>query len=144
MSACLLCGARPGRPRSLPGAAGPVTACPACALAVRRSAERTDPDLETPLAPLLASSDNLAMSGRPRERRGRRPAIAERLRAARAARGIGQHAAAAELGITPSMLAEYESGSRRPSVLSTLALTAWSCASLRELSDLFPHVPKEP
>jgi transcriptional regulator with XRE-family HTH domain len=51
---------------------------------------------------------------RPRLRRGRRPGLAEKIRAARAARGLSQHAAAAELGVSVSVLATIETGARQP------------------------------
>jgi len=56
--------------------------------------------------------------GRPRTKRGPRGKIAEALRAARAARGVTQARAAAELGITQPVLAGWESGARRPSGLA--------------------------
>jgi transcriptional regulator with XRE-family HTH domain len=67
---------------------------------------------------------------RPRERKGPRPALAEKLRAARAARGLTQHAAAAELEISVSRLAEIESGTRRVSLLAEKYLCAWAAESL--------------
>lgn len=69
---------------------------------------------------------------RPRQRRGRRPDLAERIRAARAARGLTQHAAAAELGISPSTLATIETGARKPHGLPLLALEWWAALSLGE------------
>ena len=76
--------------------------------------------------------------GRPRERRGRRPAIGERLRAARAARGISQETAARELGISTAVLAHYESGGRNPSALARRFLEVWAAASLGEPLNIIP------
>jgi transcriptional regulator with XRE-family HTH domain len=84
------------------------------------------------------------MAGRPRERRGPRPPIAHKLRAARAARGLSQHAAAAELEIPPAVLAEYESGSRQPSGLAKKYLEAWAAACLGEPYSLIPTDKKQP
>ena len=78
------------------------------------------------------------MAGRPRLKRGRRPAVAERLRAARAARGLSQVEAAAELGIPSPMLAAYESGTRSPSTLAGRFLEAWAAACLGEPYDIIP------
>ncbi len=80
---------------------------------------------------------------RPRERKGRRPALAEKLRAARAARGLTQYQAAAELGIAPSTLAVFESGHRKPHGLPLLALEAWAAESLGEPCSLIRKNPKE-
>ncbi len=74
--------------------------------------------------------------GRPRERKGRRGSVAERLRAARAARGLTQHQAAAELGILPPVLAAYETGARHPSGLAWKYLSLWTAAALGEALDI--------
>lgn len=78
------------------------------------------------------------MAGRPRERRGPRPPIAHKLRAARAARGLSQHAAAAELEIPAAVLAQYESGTRQPSGLARKYLEAWAAACLGDRYDIIP------
>jgi hypothetical protein len=52
---------------------------------------------------------------------------------------MSQATAAAELGMALSKLAEYETGSRRPSTLARLALEWWAALSLGEpvsLNDL--------
>ncbi len=84
------------------------------------------------LARDVSLEDNSAMAGRPRSQRGPRGALADRLRAAREARGISQSEAAAELGIARSWLAMVESGSRKPQGLARLALLAWCAESLGE------------
>lgn len=85
--------------------------------------------------PHLASierRDRITKMARPRTRRGRRGIVAERLRAARAARGLTQSEAARELGIPVPNLAKYETGSMRPSALAALALEWWCQAALGE------------
>lgn len=64
-------------------------------------------------------------SGRPRSRKGPRGKLAEALREARAARGLSQHAAAEELGVSQSVLAVFESGARRPRGLALRGLLCW-------------------
>lgn len=59
-----------------------------------------------------------AKVGRRRTRRGPRGKLAEALREARKARGLSQHAAAADLAIPQSALGAWESGARRPSGLA--------------------------
>ena len=81
---------------------------------------------------------------RPRVRRGRRPKLAEKIRAARAARGLTQHAAAAELGVSVSVLATIETGARQPHGLALLGLRAWCAESLGEPISLIDREPKEP
>lgn len=95
-----------------------------------------------PLRPYCSTGIMLSMA-RPRIRRGPRPALGRRLIEARARRGLSQAAAAAECGVSLNAWAHYETGSRRPSALARLALEAWSAPSLRELHELFPHVPNE-
>jgi transcriptional regulator with XRE-family HTH domain len=86
--------------------------------------------------------DNRLMP-RPRLRPGRRPELAERIRAARATRGLTQHAAAAELGVSVSVLATIETGARKPQGLALLALRAWCAESLGEPFSMI-RKPKEP
>ena len=56
--------------------------------------------------------------GRPRTTRGPRGKLAEALRAARAARGITQAEAAANLGVPQPTVAGWESGARKPAGLA--------------------------
>lgn len=73
---------------------------------------------------------------RPRARSGRRPELAEKMRAARAARGLTQHEAAVELHMAQSALAALESGTRKPRGIVEIALRAWcsECVSGRPVS----------
>lgn len=93
----------------------------------------------SPLAVYRPRGSMERMAGRPRLRKGRRPAIAERLRAARAARGISQVEAAREFGILSTMLAGIESGTRTPSTLARKYLEAWAAACLGEPYDIIPR-----
>lgn len=75
---------------------------------------------------------------RGRQRPGPRPELAKRLRAARAARGLTQQVAAAELGIATSALAAFETGSRKARGLDELALRAWAAECLGEKFSMIP------
>lgn len=79
---------------------------------------------------------------RPRQKKGPRPAIAQRLRAARETRGLTQIAAARELGIADTTLASWESGTRRPSTLARRYLEAWAAACLGERYAIIPEETK--
>lgn len=79
------------------------------------------------------------MAGRPRLKKGPRPAVAYRLREARAARGLSQVQAAREIGVLPTWLAGVESGTRRPNTLACKYLEAWAAASLGESYDIIPR-----
>jgi DNA-binding transcriptional regulator YiaG len=58
---------------------------------------------------------------------------------------LSQHAAAAGLGVSVSVLATIETGARKPRGLALLALRAWCAESLGEdLRTVFPFIPKEP
>ena len=70
--------------------------------------------------------------GGPRSRKGPRGKLAEALRAARAARGMTQHEAAADLGVGQPAFAKWETGSRRPSGLTLrYLLEVWIPRSLK-------------
>lgn len=82
---------------------------------------------------ILEMEGPIGRAGRPRQRRGRRGKLGELLRAARAARGLSQEAAARELGIARTMLAQYETGAQRPVGLALrYLLEVWIPRSLEE------------
>lgn len=74
----------------------------------------------------------IGRSGRPRKLRGPRGKVGDLLRAARAARGLSQVAAARELGIDRATLGQYETGSARPVGLARrYLLEVWIPRSLK-------------
>lgn len=77
-----------------------------------------------PTAPLAACDTNTAM-GRPRLRREPRGPFAEKLRAARAIRGMTQVEAAADLGVARVTLARWESGAHVPVGIVLQAAADW-------------------
>ena len=98
-----------------------------------RSGTRTDP---TSASKRLSSMRTIASMARPRERKGPRGKFANRLRAARAARGLTQERAALELRVTRPTLALYETGGGRPEGPARMYFDLWICAALGEPLDL--------
>lgn len=69
--------------------------------------------------------------GRPRTRRGRRTALAEGLRAARATLGLTQRQAAKLLGVHQVTIAKYEADMKRPRGLALRGLEEWIARTLK-------------
>lgn len=81
-----------------------------------------------PIAHVVASDTNTGM-GRPRLRRGPRGPFAEKLRAARASRGMTQAEAAADLGVERVTLSRWESGTHVPVGIIRRAAEDWIAKS---------------
>jgi len=73
--------------------------------------------------------DTIELVARPRLRRGPRGSFADRLRAARAARGFTQEAAALDLGIGRVTLSRWESGTHIPRGIVLRVVEEWIAAS---------------
>src|SRR6478735_7396345 len=74
------------------------------------------------------------------------PQMGERLRAARAARGLSLRVLASRLGVSPSLISQIETGRANPSVSTLYAIAAELDVSLDELlfNDRRPPEPEPP
>ena len=63
--------------------------------------------------------------GRPRKRKGRRGAFAERFRIARHALGLSQEGAAESLGVSRVTVARWETGDKEPAGLARKFVESW-------------------
>ena len=75
------------------------------------------------------------MKARPRFRRGPRGAFADAFRAARAARGMTQAEAAADLGVGRVTVACWETGSHQPDGLARRFVDEWIAKSSKGARD---------
>ena len=70
--------------------------------------------------------------GRVRLRRGPRGSFADRLRAARALRGLSQDAAGPAIGVNRVTLARWETGANKPRGIVKRVVEEWIAASRKE------------
>lgn len=68
--------------------------------------------------------------GRPRTRRGPRPAVAQRLIETRRRLGLSQAKAASDLGVSLATLARWEAGLDRPSRMAERLIFFWFATRL--------------
>lgn len=88
---------------------------------------------------MLYVQQTMLVMARPRSRSGRRGVFAERLRKARAARGLTQAQTSEELEVTRPTLALWETGGARPVGPALLYVELWIRAALGEPIDLPGH-----